>query len=77
MAGKLEELSYKTSRYGWNILGLCGVRCKNFGETSTEEGHKLHFSGKEEKHEQGVGFLVHRDIVLLCYAPSLGCMCVK
>ena len=75
MAGKLEELSYKTSRYGWNILGLCGVRWKNFGETSTEEGHQLHFSGKEDKREQGVGFLVHNDIVLLCYAPSLGSMC--
>jgi len=63
MAGKLEELSYETSRYGWNILRLCRVRWKNFGETSTEEGHKLHFSGKEDKHEQGIGFLVHKDIV--------------
>ena len=26
---------------------------KNFGETSTEEGHKLYFSGKEDKHKQG------------------------
>ena len=23
----------------------------------------MHFSGKEDKHEQGVGFLVHKDIV--------------
>ena len=63
MAGKLEELSYEMSRYRWNILGLCEVRWKNFGETCTNEGHKLHFSGKEDKHEQGVGFLVHDDIV--------------
>ena len=28
-----------------------------------EEGHKLYFSGKEEKHENGVGFLVQKDIV--------------
>ena len=47
----------------WNILGLCEMRWKNFGETTTEEGHKFFFSGKEDKHEHGVGFLVHKDIV--------------
>ena len=46
-----------------NILGLCEMRWKNFGETTTEEGHKIFFSGKEDKHEHGVGFLVHKDIV--------------
>ena len=49
-------------RYRWNILGLCEMRWKNFGET-TEEGHRVFFSGKEDKLEQGVGFLVHKDIV--------------
>ena len=39
------------------------MRWKNFGETTTEEGHKVFFSGKEDKHEHGVGFLVHKDIV--------------
>ena len=48
MAGKVEELSYEMSRYRWNILGLCEVRWKTFGETSTEEGHKSYFSGKED-----------------------------
>ena len=53
-------------RYRWNILGLCEMRWENFGETTTEEGHKVFFlfSGKKEnKHEPGVGFLVHKDIV--------------
>ena len=63
MAGKLEDLSYEMSRYRWNILGLCEVRWKNFGETSTEEGYKLYLSGKEDKHEHGVGFLVRKDIM--------------
>ena len=36
---------------------------KNFGETTTEEGHKVFFSGKENKYEHGVGFIVHKDIV--------------
>ena len=67
----MEELSYEMSRYRWNILGLCEVRWENFGETSTDEGHKLYFSGKEEKHVHGVGFLVHKDIVntVMGYRP--------
>ena len=36
---------------------------KELGETTTEEGQKLFFSGKEDKHEHGVGFIVHSDIV--------------
>ena len=39
------------------------MRLKNFGETTAEEGHKVFFSRKEDKHEHGVGFLVHKDIV--------------
>ena len=39
------------------------MRWKNFGETTTEEGHKVCFGGKEDKHKHGVGFLVHKDIV--------------
>ena len=50
-------------RYRWNLLGFAEMRWKSFGETSTEEGHKVYFSGKKDKHEQGVGFLVHKDIV--------------
>ena len=39
------------------------MRWKNFGETTTEEGHKVFFSGKEDKHEHGVGFFVHKGIL--------------
>ena len=39
------------------------MRWKNFGETTTEEGQEVFFSGKEDTHEHGVGFLVHMDIV--------------
>ena len=39
------------------------MRWKNFGETTTEGGHKVFFSGREDKHEHGIGFLVHKDIV--------------
>ena len=56
-------------RYRWNILGLCEMRWKNFGET-TGEGHKVFFSGKEDKHEHGVGFLVHKNVVNTCQGMS-------
>ena len=36
---------------------------EDFGETMTEEGHKVFFSGKEDKHGLGAGFLVHKHIV--------------
>ena len=61
-AGKLQELTHGMDRYRWNILGLFEMKWKYFGET-TEEGHKVFFSGKEDKHEHGVGILVHQDIV--------------
>ena len=56
-AGKVEELTHEMKRYRWNILGLREVRWKNFGVTSTPEGHKLFFSGCEDRHEHRVGFM--------------------
>ena len=50
-------------RYRRNILGLWGIRWKNFDKTTTEEGQEVFFSGKEDKYEHGIGFLVHGDIV--------------
>ena len=62
-AMKLEQLTRAMSRYHWNTVGLCEIRWKNFGEMSTDDGHKIYFSGEEGKHEYGVGFLVHKDVV--------------
>ena len=39
------------------------MRWKNFNETTTDKEHNVFFCGKEDKHEHGVGFLVHKDIV--------------
>ena len=72
-AGKLQELTHEMDRYRWNILRLCEMRWKNFGETTTGEGHKVFFSGKEDKHDHGVGFLVHKDIV----STLMGCCSVS
>ena len=61
-AGKLHQLTHAKGRYQWNIVGLCEMRWKNFGEMSTNDGHMVYFSGKENRHESGDGFLVHKDI---------------
>ena len=61
-AGKLQELIHETDRHRWSILGFCEMRWKNFSET-TQEGHKVFFSGKEDTHEHGIRFFVHKDIV--------------
>ena len=40
----------------------------------------MYFSGKEDKHEQGVGFLVHKDIVksvIGCHPISSTLMTVR
>ena len=50
-------------RHRWNMFGFCEMRWKNFGETTTEQGHKVLSSEKEDKHEHGIGFLVHKDIM--------------
>jgi len=52
--GKVEELTHEMARYRWHILGLCEVRWRNFGETSTHEGHKLYYSGRDDRHDHGV-----------------------
>ena len=36
---------------------------EELGKTTTEDGHKVLFSRKEDKHEHGIGFLVHKDIM--------------
>ena len=59
-AGKLQELTLEMERCRWNILGLCELRWKNSGESTTEEGHKVFFSGKEDKQSMALDFLFTR-----------------
>jgi len=47
---------------------------------TTDEGHKLFYSGTDKKHEQGVGFLVHKKNIgsILGYTPvSSGIMTIR
>ncbi|KAI0233993.1 Cyclic nucleotide-binding domain-containing protein 2 [Lamellibrachia satsuma] len=56
-------------RYRWDILGLTEVRWTGFGDTSTEEGHKLWHSGEESKHQNEIAFHVNNNITnaVICY----------
>ena len=46
------------------------MRWKNFGEMSTDDGHTVYISGDGDRHEYGVGVLVHKDIA----SVVLGCL---
>ena len=48
----------------------CSGGKKNVGETSTLEGHKLFFGDTEDKHEHGVGYIIHKDTV----NATMGCL---
>ena len=61
--GKVKELTHELSKYQWDILGLSEMRWTGSGVTTTEEGHKVWYSGDEEKHQHGVGFIVNKDQV--------------
>ena len=47
-AGKLEQLTYAMGRHHWDVVEFCEMRWKNFGEMSTDDGHKVYFSGEED-----------------------------
>ena len=60
--GKVKELTHELQRYKWDIIGLAEVRWTGFGETSTDEGHKIWFSGDQSKHQYGVAFIVRKEL---------------
>lgn len=71
--GKLQELTNGLKGYTWHVVGLCEVRWKNAGEHTTEDHHMLYHSGENDKHANGVGFLINKDIkdsVLGCHPIS-------
>ena len=56
-------MEHELTRYNWKILGLCESRLPTAGEKITQEGHRIHRSGLEDTHEQGAGFIVHKNTV--------------
>ena len=59
--GKVKELEHELSHYRWDIVGLAEMRWTGIGETTTDDGHKIWYSG-QDKHEYGVGFIVRKEV---------------
>ena len=72
-AGKLEQLTHAMGWYHWNIVGLCEMRWKNFGEMSTDDGHKVYFSGEEDRHEYGVEYGRPKAALLFWFFGDFRC----
>ena len=69
--GKLEELTHELDRYRWTVVGMCEVRRKGVNEIQTTEGHKLYYIGNDNKHINGVGFLINSEVtrMVMCFTP--------
>ena len=69
MERKNTERHWKTERTGTRIdhiqlefpRTVGGSRLLKAGEKSTQEGHRLYWSGLEDTHEQGYGFIVYKN----------------
>ena len=66
--GKLDLLREEMKNYQWDILGLSEVRWTKSGEIN---GAEMIWAGHEERHENGVGFLLSQKArkSLLGYNP--------
>ena len=49
----LDEPTHEMDRYHWSILCLCEMHWKNFGETSSDDRHKVYFSEEDDRHGCG------------------------
>ena len=82
ICGKVQELTHELKCYRWDVLGLAKVRWTGFGETTTDEGHKIWYCGEDLKHLYGVAFIVRKEVVgsiIICshlqqthFHPDLG-----
>ena len=69
--GKLEELTHELDKYRWTVVVLSEVRRKGVNEIQTTEGHKLYYIGNDNKHINGVGFLINSEVtrMIMCFTP--------
>ena len=61
-AGNLKELTHEMDRYRWNILGLCKEMEELWQKQQQKKDTRFSSVEKEDKHDHGIGFLVHKDI---------------
>ena len=61
--GKIEELEREHEKYRWHVIGLTEVRWKGTGEQIIDNSNVIWYSGRKDKHQQGVAFIVKKEIV--------------
>ena len=61
--GKLKQVEKEMTSYKLDIMGLSEIRWKEKGETKTQNGNFLIFSGVGEdiEHRCGVGILMNKE----------------
>ena len=52
--GKMEVLVQEMDQMNWNVLGISEMRWKGIDEGTTEDRHKIWYSGNEKKSVHGV-----------------------
>ena len=67
-AGKLEQLTHAMSRYHWNIVGLCEMAWKNFGEISKMMDTRFISVEKRTVMSMGLDYIT----IIQLYAPTSG-----
>ena len=69
--GKLDLLEHQLERYKIQICGLTEVWWKQKGHFTTNNGHKVVYSGHDELQRQGVALWMNREVAssLLSYEP--------
>ena len=67
--GKLEKLTQELDRYRRTVVGLSEVRRKGVNEIQTTEGQQLYYIGNDNKHINGVGFLIKSEVtrMVMCF----------
>ena len=59
--GKVQALPQEFKFYRWDVLAE--VKWTGFGETTTDEGHKIWYCEEDSKHQYGVVFSMRKKVV--------------
>ena len=57
---KVEVLANELKTIQWNIVGIAEMRWLGIGEMTTDDDHKVWYSGDDTKRMLGVGFIVEK-----------------
>ena len=59
--GKTAQLCKEMDNYGISALGVSECRWTGIGKVTTQTGHVIIYSGREERHEHGVAIVMNKE----------------